>query len=74
MELWARRVTEYRELSGLFCRSLEDKNVGAVWMMQAWLVRFQREPKILPGLCEKNLWCLVSEAEESVRFRIDQQH
>ena len=27
MKLWAREVIEHQELSGLFCRSLEDNNV-----------------------------------------------
>lgn len=44
----------------MFCSSLEDKNVETSEMREAWLGKFQREAKTLPGLsCEDSLWYLV---------------
>lgn len=39
------------ELSELFCRSLEGKNVESNADVKAWLVKFQREAKMI--VCER---------------------
>lgn len=46
MKLWAGKASESSELSGLFCGSLDDRNVERnTNITELWLVLLQREAK-----------------------------
>lgn len=65
LELSAKNVIEYWDLSELFCRSLEYKKFESNAVSSTWLVKVQREAKTLPGLsCEKlSFWLAGAEVE-----------
>lgn len=47
MELWAGKASESSELNGLFCGSLDDRDVERnTNIMELWLVLLQREAKL----------------------------
>lgn len=52
MKLWPRKAIELFELTGIFYENLKGKNAERDADNETWLVRFQKEIKVLLGLFE----------------------